>query len=80
MRAAIRIVLKALYDTRNTVLVALEVDNAVALFVTATLVTNRNSTIVVTTAFRRLFVEQRTVRLAFVQTGGLYSDDKSASS
>ena len=45
MGTAVRIVLETLNYARNTVLVALEVDNPVTLFVTAALMTNRNATV-----------------------------------
>ena len=46
---AIRIILKALNNTGNAVLVALEVNNAVMLLVATALMTNRYATVVVAT-------------------------------
>jgi hypothetical protein len=54
VRAAVGIVLEALDFARNPVLVALEVDNTIALLVTAALVANRNTTVIIAAAFRRL--------------------------
>src|SRR5690606_23279132 len=64
MGAAVRIVLQPLDDTRDTVLVALEIHHAVTLLVTAALVPDRNATAVVATAGLRLRRNERTVRLA----------------
>ena len=79
VRTAVRVVLEALYSTRNTVLVAAKIDNAVTLLVTAALVTNRDPTLVVATALRRFFVEQGRMRLALVQAVGLHLNDETSS-
>jgi hypothetical protein len=79
MRTAIRIVLKPLYNAWNAVLVALEINDAVTLFVTAALVPHRDATVVVTTTLGRLLLKKRTVRLTFVQTWRLDCDDETAS-
>jgi hypothetical protein len=52
VRAAVRVVLDALDRAGNAVLVALEVDDAVALLVTATLMTRGDATVVVAPAGR----------------------------
>ncbi len=80
MRAAIRIVLQSLNNAWNTIFVAFEIDNAVALFMAAALVTHRDAAIIIATTFRRFFVEKRTVRLAFMQARRFDLDDKTASS
>jgi hypothetical protein len=59
MSTAVRIVFNALDNTRNSVLVALEINNSISLFVTTTTVTNRNPAIVVAAARLRLLVDQR---------------------
>ena len=80
MRAAVRIVLEALYNTWNTVLVPLEIDDAITLLVTTATMTHRDAAIVVAATFRRFLVDQRTMRLALVKAVGLYFDDEAASS
>jgi hypothetical protein len=59
MRATVRIVLEALNLARDAILIALEIDNAVTLFVSAALMTNRDTTVVIATTLRRLLVEKR---------------------
>src|SRR5574343_946549 len=65
--STVRIILKTLNLGRNTVLVALEINQAIRLLVTTTLVTNGHVTIVVTTGILRLGFNQASERLAFVQ-------------
>jgi hypothetical protein len=67
MRATVRIVLEALNLARDAILIALEIDNAVTLFVSAALMTNRDTTVVIATTLRRLLVEKRRMRFALVQ-------------
>ena len=62
----------------NTIFIALEIDNSVSLFVTTTVMTNRNSPGVVTSARFGLLVDQRTMWLALVQTRRFYCYLKSA--
>ena len=79
VRAAIGIVLKTLYNALNSVFVALEVNNAIVLLVTAALMANRNTSVVVAAALARLLFKKRCVWLAFVQLRRLNSDDETAS-
>ena len=79
MRAAVRIVLEPLDNARNPVLVALEIDNAVALLVTAATMPHRDAAIVVAATLRRLLVDECGVRLALVQAISLDLDDEAAS-
>ena len=71
--------LETLYDARYAILVALEVNDAIALLVTTALVTDRDAAVVVTATLRHLLVEQRSVRLALVQFVGLDLNDETAS-
>ena len=65
-------------DTGNPVLIALEINDTVALLVAAAPMPNRDAAFVVATALGRLFVDQSTVRLAFVQAWRLDRDRESA--
>src|SRR5262245_14370427 len=67
IRRAVRIVLEALDLAGDAVLVALEVDDAVVPLVTAALVPRRDAALVVAAAALAERLEQRLVRLAFVQ-------------
>ncbi len=79
VRAAVWIVFETLNNSRNPVLIALEIDDAVTLLVTTAMMTNRDSTSVVTTTRLRLLIDQRTMGLAFVQARRLDRYLKSAS-
>ena len=61
------------------IFIALEINNAIVLLVTAALMANRNTTVIVATAITRLLLKKRCVWLAFVQLGRLNSDDETAS-
>ena len=74
----VRIVLKPLYNTRNSVFVALEVNQAIVLLVTAALMTNRDTAVVIATAVARLLLKKRRERLAFMQVRRLNSYDETA--
>src|SRR4029453_7782649 len=67
VRRAVRVVLEALDDRRNAVLVATEVDDAIPLLVSAALVTRRHSAVVIAPAVLLLRLDERSVRRAFVQ-------------
>ena len=71
MRAAIRVILETLDNAGYAVFIALEIDNPVALLMTATLVPDRNAAVVVAPARLGFLVQQRAIRLAFVQPVGL---------
>ena len=64
---AVRIILKTLYLGRNAVLVALEVDQTIMLLVPTTLVTGRDTAVVVPAGVLRLAFDQTGERLALVQ-------------
>ena len=66
MCTAIRIVFDALDNCIDSILVTLEVDNAVTLLVTTTDVTCRDPPGIVTTACLGLLFNQSSERLAFV--------------
>ncbi len=78
MRAAVRVVLEPLDDTRNAVLVAPEIDDAVALLVTTAAMPDRDAAVVVAATLRRFLVDERSVRLALVQAVSLDLDDETA--
>ena len=59
VRTAVRIVFDTFDNTRNSVFVTLEIDNAITLLVPATLVANRDSAVVIAAARLRLLVDQR---------------------
>ena len=67
MRGAVRVVFEALDPAGDAVLVALEIDQAIVLLVTAPAVPRRDPTVVVAPARAVLSFDQRPVRLAFVQ-------------
>ena len=67
MRTAVRVVLQTLDDSWNPILLPLEVDDPVVLLMTTTLMTNRDSAFIVTTAVAGLFLNQRVVRGTLVQ-------------
>src|SRR6056297_259041 len=67
VRTAIRIVFDPLDRTADAVLVALEIDDAIALLVTTALMTGGDPAVVVTAAGRALGFGQRLVRLALPQ-------------
>jgi hypothetical protein len=69
VRAAVRIVLQALDLGRDTVLVALEVDDPVMLLVPAAVMARGDVAVVVAAGLARLCVEQRVDRAPLVQTG-----------
>ena len=62
----IGVVFDALYRRRDTILIALEVDDPVALFMPAALMPDRNPTVVVAPSFACLLFDERTVWLALV--------------
>ena len=76
---AIRIVFDTLDNARNSVLVALEIDDAITLLVPAAVMTNRNPAVVIAAARFRLLVDQRAQGLALVQPVRTHCDDKSSS-
>ena len=67
MRSAVRIVLQALNLGGDSVLGALEVDDAVVLLVTTTHVAGSDTTVVVTATVAALLFQQGLVRRTFVQ-------------
>ena len=77
--AAVRIVLKTFYNARNSIFIALEVNKTIVLLVTAALVTNRDTTVIVAAAIARLLFKKRCVRLALMQVRRLDCDDETAS-
>jgi acyl carrier protein len=70
---AVGVVLNALHLGGDAIFVATEVDHAVVVLVTTALVTGGDVTVVVATCFLELRLQQRRVRIAFVQviTGDL---------
>ena len=62
------------------VFITFEIDNSIALLVTTALMTDRDATVVVTATLFGLLVDQRLVRLTFVQAGCLYRHLESPSS
>src|ERR1700754_157417 len=78
VRATVRVVLETLDLRRNAVLGATEIDDAVVLLVTTALVARGDVTVVVTACLRLFHVEQRCVRLAFVQVLVHHLDHRAA--
>src|SRR6266508_1612059 len=69
VRAPVRIVLEPLDLGRNTVLVAAKIDDAVMMFVAATLVAHRDVPVDIAAGLLRLLLDQAMVRPALVQIG-----------
>ncbi len=69
VRRTVRIVFQALNLSRDTVLVALEIDDAISLLVTTALMANGDTAIVVATGVLGLRFNQTSERLALVQIG-----------
>jgi hypothetical protein len=70
MGGTVRVVFNALYLGRNAVFGALEIDFAVMLLMTTANVTSGDSSEIISAACLGLLLEERTVRLAFVQALG----------
>src|ERR1700754_3307048 len=79
VRGAVRVVFKTLDNGGNAFLVALEVDDAVRLLVTAAAMTRGDATVVVAATRLRLRFGQGRVRGALVQTFGAHADSVAAS-
>src|SRR5690606_12263483 len=76
--STVRVVLDALNDGGNAILVATEVDQTVMLLVTTAHVTGGDAAVVVTTTGPGLLFDQRSVRRALVQVLVDHLDDKAA--
>src|SRR5690606_16373391 len=76
MRRPVRVVFKTLNLFRSTVLVATEVDNAILLLVTTTLVTRGDATIVVATTVLGLVLGQRRIGSTLMQILANHLDHK----
>src|SRR5688500_12686822 len=68
MRAAVRIVFDAFHPSRDPVLVALEIDDAIVLLVPAAFVTHGEMAVGVAARFLRLALDEVRLRLALMQT------------
>ena len=68
MGTAVGIVLNPFYGSGYTILVTFEIDNPVVPLVTATAVTNGNTSGIITAADRSLRLKQRCIGLALVQS------------
>ncbi len=80
MSSTIRIVLDALYNSGDAVLVTTEVHDAVVLLMSAPTMTRGDAAIVVTTTRLALLLQQRCVRSTFVQVSVNDLDDEAAAS
>jgi P pilus assembly chaperone PapD len=78
MSASIRIVLYVLHATGDTVLVSFEVDDSIVALVSATPVSRRNATVVITATRIRFRRKQRSMRLALMQIVTNGTDDESS--
>src|SRR5690606_26498446 len=78
VRRAVRIILKALYLTGDTVFITTEIDYAILLLVTTTLMTGRDAAVVITATILLLRLCQRSIRSTFVQILTDHLDDKTA--
>ena len=66
MSAAIRIILKSLYNSRNSILITLKINKTIVLLVPTALVTNRDTAIIIATTITRLLFKKWRIRLSFI--------------
>src|SRR5690606_21177515 len=80
VRSTVRVILDALNNGRNAILVATKIDQTVMLLVATANVASGDTTVVVTTTGLGLLFQQRSVRSALVQVLPNHLDNKAAAS